>query len=153
MGLNPKQAQFVREYLIDFNALGAAIRAGYSQKTAGQIGHRLLKNVEIQGALANAQKKRSERTGITADYVLTSLKNIADRCQQIVPVLDKDGNEIGEYTFKDAGANKALELLGKNLKLFTEKIDLRKITDVDDLTEEEQIVLAKKLQEKMSAGG
>lgn len=148
MALNPKQSQFVKEYLIDFNALGAAIRAGYSQKTAGQIGHRLLKNVEIQKGLAKAQEERSERTGITADYVLTSLKNVAERCQQLEPVLDKDGKEIGEYTFRDSGANKALELLGKNLKLFTDKIELRVIKSLDDLTPEEIDALAADIQRR-----
>ena len=153
MALNPKQTQFIREYLIDFNALGAAIRAGYSQKTAGQIGSRLLKNVDICAALQKEMDKRSAKTGITAEYVLTSLKNVAERCQQIVQVLDKEGNPTGEYRFEAAGANKALELLGKNLKLFTEKIDLRIIKHPDDLTEEEAIALAKVLKEKFSATG
>lgn len=152
MALNPKQAQFVREYLIDFNALGAAIRAGYSQKTAGQIGHRLLKNVEIQAALQKAQDKRAEKTGITAEYVLNSLKNVAERCQQEVPVVDKEGKEIGEWRFEPAGANKALELLGKNLKLFTEKIDLRVIKSIEDLTDEERTALLKDLQDKLKEG-
>lgn len=123
-GLNPKQAQFVREYLIDFNALGAAIRSGYSPKSAKAIGSENLTKPDIQAAIKAQIEKRAEKTGITADYVLTSLKSIAERCQQAEPVLDKQGNPTGEYQFREAGANKALELLGKNLKLFTDRIEI-----------------------------
>jgi phage terminase small subunit len=71
--LTPKQAQFVREYLIDLNATQAAIRTGYSAKTAYSQGQRLLRDVEIAKALAEAQAARSERTEITADMVLQEL--------------------------------------------------------------------------------
>lgn len=72
-GLNAKQARFVQEYLIDLNATQAAIRAGYSEKTAGQQGFELLKKPEIEIALAEAQAERAERTKIDADWVLTRL--------------------------------------------------------------------------------
>jgi phage terminase small subunit len=75
--LTPKQAQFVAEYLIDLNATQAAIRAGYSKKTAGAIGDENLKKPEIAAALAAAQQKRGERTEITADRVLQELARIA----------------------------------------------------------------------------
>ena len=52
-GMTPKQALFIQEYLIDLNATRAAIAAGYSPKTAYSIGQRLLKHVEIQGALVS----------------------------------------------------------------------------------------------------
>ncbi|NCC69717.1 MAG: terminase small subunit, partial [Clostridia bacterium] len=55
--LTPKQQAFVQEYLCDLNATQAAIRAGYSERTAGSQGERMLKNVEIQIALAEAQQK------------------------------------------------------------------------------------------------
>lgn len=75
-GLNPKQAQFVREYLIDLNATQAAKRAGYSEKTAYAQGQRLLKHAEVAAALSEAQAKRAERTEISADRVLHELAKI-----------------------------------------------------------------------------
>lgn len=71
--MTPKQQSFVDEYLIDLNATQAAIRAGYSAKTAEQQGPRLLGNVEIAAALQAALAARSERTKITADDVLREL--------------------------------------------------------------------------------
>lgn len=75
-GLTDKQQRFVDEYLIDLNATQAAIRAGYSEKTARSIGQRLLTNVDIQKAIEEAQSKRAERTEITQDMVLQELAKI-----------------------------------------------------------------------------
>lgn len=75
--LTGKQAEFVAEYLIDLNATQAAIRAGYSPKTAHSIGQRLLKKVEIQAAIQSAKESRSIRTEITADRVLQEFARIA----------------------------------------------------------------------------
>lgn len=74
--LNEKQKQFVREYLVDLNATQAAIRAGYSEKTAGEIGHENLKKPQIAKAISEAQVKRAIRTEITADRVLEELAKI-----------------------------------------------------------------------------
>ena len=76
-GLSPKQAAFVAEYLIDLNATRAAIRAGYSERTAGWTGCRLLRNAAVREAVEREQARRAERTGITADRVLAELANIA----------------------------------------------------------------------------
>lgn len=76
MALNDKQRRFVDEYLVDLNATQAAIRAGYSAKTAGQIGERLLKKVEVQQALTERMKAREQRTEITQDKVLAELAKI-----------------------------------------------------------------------------
>ncbi len=75
--LTPRQATFVSEYLVDMNATQAAIRAGYSQKTAGQIGDETLKNPKIAAAIAKARADRSARTEITADRVLKELARVA----------------------------------------------------------------------------
>jgi phage terminase small subunit len=75
--LPAKRQRFVEEYLIDLNATQAAIRAGYSAKTAGSIGEEILKKPEIQEAIQAAMKARSERTEITADRVLKELGRIA----------------------------------------------------------------------------
>lgn len=76
MALTAKQGRFVEEYLIDLNATQAAIRAGYSEKTARSQGQRLLTNVDIEAAISAAQAKRSERTGITQDRVMQELARI-----------------------------------------------------------------------------
>lgn len=71
--LTPKQEAFVREYLIDLNATQAAIRAGYSAKTADRIGPELLGKTCVAEAIATAKAKRAERVEVTADMVLREL--------------------------------------------------------------------------------
>lgn len=71
--MNARQSAFVNEYLIDLNATQAAIRAGYSAKTAYSQGERLLKNAEVAAAVSAAQAERSQRTRINADWVLSRL--------------------------------------------------------------------------------
>ena len=71
--LTAKQAAFVREYMLDFNATQAAIRAGYSQKTAQEQGARLLSNVMVKSALAELQKQAAERNEITVDDIIQEL--------------------------------------------------------------------------------
>jgi phage terminase small subunit len=68
-GLTAKQARFVAEYLRDLNATQAAIRAGYSPNVANRIGSRLLTNVVIAAAIAEAQKEQHQRLALTADEV------------------------------------------------------------------------------------
>lgn len=77
MSLTPKQERFVQEYLIDLNATQAAIRAGYSAKTAEQQAYQLLQKTSVSAEIAAAQQKRAERTGITQDRVLQELARIA----------------------------------------------------------------------------
>ena len=106
--MTDKQKAFVDEYLVDLNASAAARRAGYSERTAGAEAVKLMGKPEIQAAISEAKAERSRRTEITADYVLNNLRNIAERC-----MIEED--------FNPAGANKALELLGKHLGLWTDK--------------------------------
>jgi phage terminase small subunit len=85
-----KQERFVEEFLIDLNATQAAIRAGYSEKTAKSQGQRLLTNVDIAAAFARAQGRkgaraqghRTERTNITQGYVLEGIFAAMERCKQ-----------------------------------------------------------------------
>ena len=74
--MTPKQKMFVKEYLIDLNATQAAIRAGYSAKTANEQGCRLLANVKIADAIEKAQGERVAKIGIDAEYVLNRLVEI-----------------------------------------------------------------------------
>lgn len=71
-----RQIRFVEEYIKDLNATQAAIRAGYSKKTARSQGARLLTNVDIQNAIQEAKSERQERAKIDADYVLKRLVEI-----------------------------------------------------------------------------
>ena len=130
--LTPKQQRFVEEYLIDLNATQAAIRSGYSEKTARSIGQRLLTNVDIQKATQEAQNKLSERTGITQEYVLSNIQKVIERCMQQEAVQARDGSPLlvegpeGDlaclFEFKETGALKGLELLGRHLGLFVDKV-------------------------------
>lgn len=113
MSLTPKQKRFVAEYLVDLNATAAAKRAGYSEKTAYSMGQRLLKKVEIQKAVQNANNARQERTEITQDYVIKKLKEITD----------KDASDAQDSDLKYSNKIKALELLGKHLGTWEPKDD------------------------------
>lgn len=131
--LTPKQQRFVEEYLIDLNATQAAIRAGYSEKTAKEIGSENLTKPNIQKAIEEAQNKRAERTEITQDYVLGNIQKVVERCMQQEAVMARDGSPLlvegpeGDlaclFEFKESGALKGLELLGKHLGMFKDKIE------------------------------
>lgn len=75
--LTPKQAVFVKEYLIDLNATQAAIRAGYSQKNADRIGPELLGKTCVAAAIQKEMAKREKRTEITQDRVLEQYARLA----------------------------------------------------------------------------
>lgn len=132
--LNDKQETFCQEYVIDINATQAAIRAGYSEKTANRIASQLLSKLDIQERIAELKQERSQRTQIDADWVLMAAKKIYDRCMQEEPILDREGNPVvvtdgnGElvaaYRFDSSGANKALDTIGKhvNVQAFNEKV-------------------------------
>jgi len=148
--LTPKQKRFVEEYLVDLNATAAARRAGYSQRgnTARQQGYYNLTVPAIQEALTKAQAKRSKRTELTQDYVLNGLKTNAERAAQAEPVTDAEGNPVGEYRYEGAVANRALELLGKHLGMFADRLHVEgPMLDLSKLTDEE-IGLLRSLLEK-----
>lgn len=131
--LNDRQRRFVDEYLIDLNGTQAAIRAGYSQKTARQIGQKLLTKVDIQQAISAAQVERQKRTELTADEVIRDLREVRDVCLgrksvKVVEVVKFEGeatpHEVDALVFDANGANKALELLGKHIGMFGDRIDM-----------------------------
>lgn len=147
--LTKKQKVFVDEYLIDLNATQAAIRAGYSKKTAKEIGHKQLTKVHIQNAIKEQMDLREQRNEITQDRVLLEiarlafndprkaftnngdLKEIKDWPDEVAAAISsikitetKLGNDtiiqLKEVKFWDKG--KQLELAAKHLGMFTEKI-------------------------------
>ena len=121
MSLTQKQEAFVAEYLVDLNATAAAERAGYEHPN--KQGPRMLVNVGIAKAIASAQARRSERTEVTQDYVLTAIKDT-----------------IEQYRGGGEGSNpnavlKGAELLGRHLAMFTDRavVDLNHgLQEMDD---------------------
>ncbi|MDT0134447.1 MULTISPECIES: terminase small subunit [Providencia] len=89
MALTDKQEAFCREYLIDLNATQAAIRAGYSEKTANEQGSQNLVKLSIQKRIQELMNDRSERLEITADYVLNRLVEIDQ--MDVLDILHDDG--------------------------------------------------------------
>lgn len=129
--LTDKQKRFVEEYLIDLNATQAAIRAGYSAKTAGSIGEENLKKPEIKAAIGKAMAERSERTQIDQAYVIRAIQETIERCAQAKPVVDLFGRPItietpsgdlaAAFKFQPMAVLKGAELLGKHLGMFVDR--------------------------------
>lgn len=144
-GLNYKQQSFVDCYLSNgCNATRAYMEAyGAKVNTADSNGPRLLNNEKIQRYLKDRQEELKERSTVKAEWVIDRLKTTAERCLQKEPVMyfdkydkeycqekvelfDENGNPAGTagvYKFDSLGAVKSLELLGKTLGMFTDKID------------------------------
>ena len=143
-----RRERFVEEYLIDLNVTQAAIRAGYSPKTAYSIGHELMKIPEVRARIDKAMADRSKRTGINADRVLQELGKIAflnatdlvdldtgnirdnataeDRAAIAairVKVIPSEYGDGVERVVRMADKLKALELCGKHLGMFKDSPD------------------------------
>ena len=160
-GLTEKQKRFIEEYLIDLNATQAAIRAGFSVKNADKIGSILLGKIRVKNAIDKAMAERSRRTGITQDRVLRELAKVAfvnptdvinmDEATirgeanredtaaiasvKVKTIPGEDG-DIVEREVKMCDKLKALELLGKHLGMFTDKLNLNAemaVKIVDDI--------------------
>lgn len=130
MKLNAKQETFCKEYLVDLNATQAAIRAGYSERTASATASRLLANVNVLARVKELKAKRAEELELDAYWVLKRLKDISDRSMQAEPVMVFDHEsgsmiETGEYQFDSTGANKATELIGKHIGMFDPRLPLQ----------------------------
>lgn len=141
--LNRRQILFALEYLTDLNATQAAIRAGYSEKTARQMGAENLSKPDIQEAIQNAMRERSRRTEVTGDNVIKELAAVAfARVDDFITwgpgglelkasgsLTHKQLAAVSEVTatpsrygknvrFKLADKLRALELLGEHLGIF-----------------------------------
>ena len=151
MALSGRKLVFVEEYLRDLNAAAAARRAGYAERTAKAKGYQLLREPAVAEAIAEAQAARSKRTQIDADWVLTRLAAIADSDLRrhfgeggtLKAVTDLDdasaaalaGVEVvtvnkgeGEVEYvakvKLWDKLKSLELLGRHLGIFKDRVDV-----------------------------
>lgn len=149
--LTPKQDMFVREYLVDLNATQAAIRAGYSAKTAEEQGYQLLRKTSVQSAIQAGMDKRAVSVDISATRVLNEIAKLAffdprkllnddgtpKRIHELddetaaavagIDIVTKGNDDLGYadiLKIKLADKSKNLELLGRHLKLFTDKIEL-----------------------------
>jgi len=114
-GLTPRQAAFVREYLVDLNATQAAIRAGYAEASAQEQSSRLLSNDMVKAAVEAGKAARASRVQVTAD--------------DVVRILLKEAMADDGPTCK-TGRVKAAELLGKHLAMFTEASKVEVTGDV-----------------------
>lgn len=114
--MTDKHARFVAEYLKDFNATQAAVRAGYSAKTAKQQGSRLLTNVDIAAAIAAAKSKAVVSADLTAARVLEELRRLA--FHDIRTLFDTNGNlrPIHDLEPEEAAALAGVEVIIKNAK-------------------------------------
>ena len=136
--LNEKQKQFCNEYLIDFNGTQAAIRAGYSPKSAYSTANENLRKPEIQSYLKELIENRNERTKITQDDVIKDIIEVKNRCTQKAPVMfmgkqvqDESGNNL--WKFDSQGATKALDMLAKHTGIY--EIDNKQKNSVLNLAE------------------
>lgn len=141
--MNKRQEKFVTEYMIDLNATQAAIRAGYSEKTAYSQGQRLLKKVEIKKALEFEHDRIQNENIATAkdieEFLSKSMRGEVD--EEVVLVIGA-GDGFGEVvrTRKEMSAKdriKAAELMGKRHALFTDKSEVQVTeppTFEDDIT-------------------
>lgn len=152
--LSKKRQRFIQEYLVDLNGTQAAIRSGYSPKTASKQAWQLLENSRIQEAIQEAQQRRSTRIELDQDYVVNGLVENFERAMQTRPALDRSGKPTGEYTYQGNVANKALELIGKHLGMFVEKRQIEGNLNVSrtDLPDEELVGRAVAIIEKLNAG-
>lgn len=130
--MTARQKAFVQEYLIDLNATQAAIRAGYSPRTAHSTGPRLLENVEVKRAISEQMERiRTQRTA-DAQEVLEYLTAVL-RGESRSHVLALCGDGCQEVVAKPPDERerlKAAELLGRRWGLFTDRVDL----DASDLS-------------------
>lgn len=131
--LTAKQERFCREYIIDLNATQAAIRAGYSEKTAAEQGVRLLRNVKVKEKIQYLQRKLTKRVEITQENIVNELASIGFA-------------EPSKYV-RTTDKIKALELLGKHLGIFTEKMqiegDIKTDNPYKNLTTDDLLKLAR----------
>ena len=125
--LKKRYELFCQEYVVDYNGTQAAIRAGYKEKSARQQASRLLTSEEVLTRISELQKDQLDRLALSQDYVVLQLLETYKCCREPSPVLRYDPStgemeETGMYQFDSKGALRALELIGKHLGMFSDKV-------------------------------
>ena len=123
-GLTVRQDDFARNVAKGMTETEAAIRAGYSAKTARGNVNRLMAIDGVRALIDQLRAKVSAKCEVDLAFVIGGLRDNALRCQAVVPVFDSDGRELGEYKFDSSGSNRALELLGKHLGAFVDRTQI-----------------------------
>lgn len=138
--MTPRQERFVSEYLIDLNATQAAIRAGYSPRSAEVEGHRLLRNAKVAALVSQNARRHAAKADVSAQDVLNGLYLEATR--------EGDGASHGARV-------QAWGLLGKYHKLFVDRIEADVSADVTvtDARGQLESVIARQLANRDKAGG
>ena len=145
--ITPKQERFCQEYIVDYNGTQAAVRAGYAANSARKTASRLLTNADILARVRELQREQTARLALTQDYVLQQLVendyypesyDTYRCCREPEPVLvyDPDAGgmvESGKYQFDSKGALRALELIGKHLGMYQDKLKLDAKLDTGQL--------------------
>ncbi len=124
--LTAKQKRFCDEYLVDFNATQAAIRAGYSKKTAPVIGAENLKKPNVQTYIDERMAEKESKLVATQDEVLQYLTSVlrGEQKEQTFKLVDVGVQEIAEISTSTKDRLKAAELLGKAYGAFRDKVDV-----------------------------
>ena len=123
--LTGKEEKFIQVYCINgFNGTQAAIEAGYKKGRARQTAHDLVSKGYIQERIDEYKKQEAEKNSVTMAGIIKDLREIQERCMQKEAVMEYDHNdkcmkESGEWTFKENGALKAVELIGKTIGAFS----------------------------------
>ena len=109
MPLTARRQRFVQEYLVDSIATQAAIRAGYSAKTAEQQGSRLLSNAKVKAAITEGQARIAEKFEVTEDWLVGEFRENHRLAREGNPVIDRYGKPTGGVMRQIAASNKAVE--------------------------------------------
>jgi phage terminase small subunit len=137
---NDQHEKFVRE-IVKGSAPHAAYKAaGYKAKSvsvASAAASRLLSNVIVKQRLAELQTKAEEKAVINKAWVLRRLVENVDRAMTAEPVRDKEGNPSGTFTYNGSVANRALELLGKEIGMFVDRSEVGKPGDFDHYSDDD----------------
>lgn len=114
--ITEKQRRFVREWLVDMNGTRAAIRAGYSEKSAAQTANRLMKLPEVRKYRDTLLQEEFDALGVTRHSLAMELWKLYQRCTDAVPVMEWDSGqhayvESGRWQFDSKGAAKVAGML------------------------------------------
>jgi phage terminase small subunit len=119
----------------------AYVLAGYSPNGAGASSLRLLRNDQVCARIAELKSEIAERSNAPVDraWVLGKLKTVVERCMQAEPACDAMGTETGVFQFQASDANRALELLGRELGMFRDQSDHLLSTPVETFKRDGEI--------------